>query len=604
MGRVPALIRKLLIANRGEIAVRVARAARWMGIATVAVYTDADRESLHVARADKAVRVDSYLDAAALVEAARAAGADAIHPGYGFLAENADFAEACGQAGVVFIGPRPDTIRRMGMKDAAREVAAGAGVPVVPERGAFPLLIKAAAGGGGRGMRIVHNAQELETAETAARGEAERAFGNGALLYERYIENARHIEVQIFGDELGNVIHLWERDCSVQRRYQKIVEESPSPALTPELRMRICGAAVALGRAIGYTNAGTVEFVLAPDGEFYFIEVNTRIQVEHPVTEMLTGLDLIRLQIEVAEGRPIDVQGIHPSGHVIEARLYAEDPANNFTPSTGTLDVWRMPEGIAGLRVDAGVEAGSRVGLHYDPMLAKVVAQGASRDEAIRKLAYALRKAEIGGVETNCDYLVQVLEHDDFREGRAHTAWKLEYRRDDSRDRAAARAVAGFIAGQVRERLGGLAYFRNNPWREPAIRLEVAGAEVDVSPLECPVPAGKVEQHAGVYYAGSIAVRPIPRFPDAPLGSGHESANSPMPGTVLRIVVVEGQAVKAGDALLVLEAMKMEQTIRTKTAGRVGAILVKQGQVVAPGQMLVEITEDTDEHTSHSPGGN
>jgi propionyl-CoA carboxylase alpha chain len=609
MGRVPALIRKLLIANRGEIAVRIARTAQSLGISTVAVYTEVDRDALHVTRADEAVRVESYLDRASILQAARCSAADAIHPGYGFLAENPDFAEACEKSGIVFVGPKPDVIRQMALKDTARAVAIQAGVPVAPEGGAFPLLIKAAAGGGGRGMRIVRSSEELESAEASARSEAERAFGNGALLHEQYIQNARHVEVQIFGDHHGNVVHLWERDCSVQRRYQKIIEESPSPALTSELRSKMCDAAVALGHAIGYTNAGTVEFLLAPSGEFYFIEVNTRIQVEHPVTEMVTNLDLIRMQIEVAEGRPIDLGGVRPCGHAIEARLYAEDPANDFLPSTGTLHAWRMPEAV---RVDTAMQAGSEVGVHYDPMLAKVIAWAPDRERAIRKLALALRTMAVGGVETNREFLIQVMEHEDFRQGRAHTAWKLDYVRDDSNDEGAAQAVADFIAREHRARLGDLAFWRNNPWREPAITLEVAGKHVAhalvraASPLLATQAAYDVTRiDENLYYVGSTAVRRVPRFPESASKPQHETANSPMPGVVLRVAVTEGQTVKAGDPLLVLEAMKMEQTIKTTIDGRVAAILVKPGQVVAPGQMLVEIdsTENAHEHTSHSTGG-
>ncbi len=602
MGRVPALIRKLLIANRGEIAVRVARTARSMGILTVAVYTEFDRGSLHVTSADEAACVDSYLNVRAILDAAREAGAGAIHPGYGFLAENADFAEACQQAGVLFIGPSPSVIRRMGMKDAGRRLALEAGVPVVPDGGGFPLLIKAAAGGGGRGMRIVRTAGELEDAEASARSEAERAFGNGRLVRERYIENARHVEVQIAGDHHGNIVHLWERDCSVQRRYQKIIEESPSSTLSPVTRSRLCKAAIALGRSMGYTNAGTVEFLLAPSGDFYFIEVNTRIQVEHPVTELITGLDLIRMQIEIAEGRAIDTASIRPMGHAIEARLYAEDPANDFLPSSGRLDVWRMPPDI---RVDTGVRAGSVVDVRYDPMLAKVIAWGEDRDRAIRKLTHALTTLAVGGVETNRDYLIRVLEHDDFRQGRAHTAWKLDYVRDRGQDRAAASAVANYIGREHREHLGDLAFWRNSPWREAAIQLEVAGQAYTVSPFEPETPA-TVEHIGETYYAGSIAVRRVPRFPESLSLAKHETANSPMPGVVLRVLVAEGQTVKAGDALVVLEAMKMEQTIKTTIDGQVGTILVKPGQVVAPGQMLIEISnpEENSEHANHPAGGN
>ncbi|HEV2686938.1 MAG TPA: biotin carboxylase N-terminal domain-containing protein, partial [Bryobacteraceae bacterium] len=375
-------IRKLLIANRGEIAVRIARTCREMGISPVVVYTDADQNAPRTRAGDVAVGIGaSYLDIERIIEAARKTAVDAIHPGYGFLAENADFAEACARAGIVFVGPSPNAIRTMGLKGQARELAASAGVPVIPAFHAdhvkeFPVLIKAAAGGGGRGMRIVSEHWQLADALEAARSEAERSFGNGSLLIERYIENARHVEIQIFGDSHGNVIHLFERDCSVQRRHQKIIEECPSPALNDALRSRMGEAAVALGRAIGYTNAGTVEFLVSPSGYFYFIEVNTRIQVEHPVTELVTGLDLVRLQIEVAEGKPLP-GAPRMMGHAIEARLYAEDPANNFLPATGTVDVWRAP---ANVRVDTSIEDGVEIGIHYDPLLAKIVSYGKDRE--------------------------------------------------------------------------------------------------------------------------------------------------------------------------------------------------------------------------------
>ncbi len=334
---------KILIANRGEIAVRIMRTCREMGIATVAVYSDFDHDALHVRLADQAVPIggaqarESYLNIEKIIEAARLAGADAIHPGYGFLAENAAFAAACEDAGIVFIGPRANVIEALGSKSEARKLAQEAGVPVVPvpAENEFPKLIKAAMGGGGRGMRIVRNAGEFKDAFAAAKGEAERAFGDGTLLVERYIEGARHVEVQIFGDHQGDVMHLYERDCSVQRRHQKIIEESPSPAVTPEIQSRMTDAAMALARKVGYTNAGTVEFLLAPSGDFYFIEVNTRIQVEHPVTEMVTGLNLIELQIEIAQGGKLPAAQPEQTGHAIEARLYAEDPANDFLPSTG-----------------------------------------------------------------------------------------------------------------------------------------------------------------------------------------------------------------------------------------------------------------------------
>ena len=398
-----------------------------MGISPVAVYTEADCNSPHLCAGDESAAIGaSYLDIDRILDAARKTKVDAIHPGYGFLAENADFADACRRAGILFIGPKPDAIRMMGSKIAARNVAASAaGVPIVPggvdTKAAieFPVLIKASAGGGGRGMRIVTSAAQLDEALQSAKSEAERAFGDGSLLIERYIEKARHVEFQIFGDHHGNLIHLFERDCSIQRRYQKIIEESPSPALNPDLRRRMGDAAVAIGCAIGYTNAGTVEFLVAPSGEFFFIEVNTRIQVEHPVTELVTGLDLIRLQIEVAEGKPLTVNP-RIVGHAIEARLYAEDPANNFVPSTGTVHVWRPPQHV---RVDTALEEGSQIGIHYDPLLAKIASYGDDRDIALRKLLHALRSTCILGLQTNREYLIQLLASEEFREGRATTTF-------------------------------------------------------------------------------------------------------------------------------------------------------------------------------------
>ena len=427
-------IRRVLIANRGEIAVRIIRTCREMGIETVAVYSEFDRNALHVRLADQAVPIggsaprDSYLNIGAILTAARQTGADAVHPGYGFLAENAEFAAACEAAGIIFIGPRSGVIRSMGSKDEGRRLAEQAGVPVAPsatekdfQKLGFPLLIKASTGGGGRGMRVVRTAGEFQQAYSSARSEAERAFGDGALLIEKYIEGARHVEVQIVGDHHGNLIHLFERDCSAQRRHQKIIEESPSPALTPEIRQSMAKAALALARKMDYTNAGTVEFLLAPSGEFYFIEVNTRIQVEHPVTEMTTGSDLIRLQIEIAQGKSLPAEVLQPNGHAIEARLYAEDPENGFLPSTGTLHVWEPPAGVEGLRVDSGVEEGTEIGVYYDPLLAKVIVHAAERESAINKLVYALKHFAAQGVRTNREFLVNLLDSSPFRAGEIHT---------------------------------------------------------------------------------------------------------------------------------------------------------------------------------------
>ena len=615
-------IRKILIANRGEIAVRIARTARKMGIATAAVYTDADSNSPHLRAGSEAVAIGpSYLDIDRILDAARKTSADAIHPGYGFLAENAAFAEACRSAGLIFIGPSVEAIREMSLKIDAREVAEGAGVPVIPRvnlQGAieFPILIKASAGGGGRGMRIVGGASQLEEALQSAKSEAERAFGDGSLLIERYIEGARHVEFQIFGDHHGNLIHLFERDCSVQRRHQKIIEESPSPALNDDLRRHMGEAAVAIGRAIAYTNAGTVEFLLAPSGAFYFIEMNTRIQVEHPITELVAGLDLIKLQIQIAEGKRLPA--VPPlAGHAIEARLYAEDPANNFLPSTGTLQVWRPPDHV---RVDTAIEEGSEISIHYDPLIAKIISHGEDREAALRRLVQALRDTRALGVRTNREYLIQILEGDEFREGRIHTAF-LPAPRPDAIDPAAVAAAVLYLAKSPVK--GVPPNYRNNPYRDPSMKLRAGGFDLTVSwndhevkvegarTLACRVHTRVNANHQitlttdgvtctyEIQLAGdqifvhsaatSLALTRLPRHPRPAGAAQHESANSPMPGQVLRILVREGQAVKTGDSLIVLEAMKMEQTVRTSIDGVVKSILVVTGQVVAPGQMLVEI---------------
>ena len=651
--------RKILIANRGEIALRAIRTCRAMGIATVAVYSDADANAPHVRAADEAIHIgaapakDSYLNAEKIIEAAKLTGADAVHPGYGFLSENAEFAEACAAAGIVFIGPQPEAIRKMGLKSPARKLAAAAGAPVVPgydgEEQAdetlraeilkigFPVLVKASAGGGGKGMRIVQSESEIAEAIESARREAEKAFGNGALLLEKFIDRARHVEVQIFGDAHGNLIHLFERDCSLQRRYQKIIEESPSPAVNEELRAKMGEAAINIARAIGYTNAGTVEFILAPSGKFYFIEVNTRLQVEHLVTEAITGLDLVRLQIEIAEGRPLPFaqEELRTSGHAIEARLYAEDPAGGFLPATGTVHDWHLPEHIQGLRVDAGVERGSEVGIHYDPLLAKLIVHAGDRQTAIRKLSHALRQASIQGVQSNQDFLIRVIEHAGFRNGEAHTGFIAEHlgelvsNADDQLDRASVIAAALYLQKNWQAASSLLSEippgYRNNPFRNPSIKLQSGQQQIEVSWQH--IAGGRFEVQAmgasvtveivgcergqlrlvvdGVQRAfrmteiddrlyvhssrGSRAVIRLPRHPLPQSATEPGAASSPMPGQVLKILVTEGQHVAAGDALLILEAMKMEQTIRAAADGVVEAIKVTTGQIVSPGDVLVQI---------------
>lgn len=640
-------LRRILIANRGEIAVRIIKTCRAMGLESVAVYSDADGEALHVRRADQAVPIgasparDSYLNIPAILAAARISQADAIHPGYGFLAENADFAEACEQAGVVFIGPRSEVVRAMGSKAEARKLAQEAGVPVVPggteqdfERLGLPVLIKASAGGGGRGMRIVRSAAEFSGALTAARGEAERAFGDGTLLIEKYVEHARHVEIQIFGDHHGNLMHLYERDCSIQRRHQKVIEEGPSPAVTPEIRERMTAAALVLAKKIGYTSAGTVEFLLAPSGEFYFIEVNTRIQVEHPVTEMITGLDLVRLQIEVAQGEALPALP-RMKGHAIEARLYAEDPNHDFLPSTGKLAVFEAPQDTDGVRVDSGVTEGAEVGVHYDPLLAKVIAHGDCRESALQKLDFALRNFFVLGPTTNREFLIDVLEHQEFRSGRAHTETKIapgsSSGTKELEDEACVAVAAAYIERSEHAQRRVLptipAGFRNNPYPRPAAKFSIQDRQYRWPPADSRISVLRVENNdvdalvKGVrrrfgirrdgddyYVFGNFAQRKVTRLTRYPRRHGdgqQQSANSPMPGQVLRIMVAVGQAVKAGDPLVALEAMKMEQTVKASMEGVVRAILVKPGEMVAPGQMLVEIqsTEERHEHASSGTPG-
>ena len=444
------LFRKVLIANRGEIAVRVARTCRAMGMGTVAVYSEADRDALHVRAADEAVAIGpaeaagSYLDIERIVAAARHTGAEAVHPGYGFLSQNGDFAEAVARAGLVFVGPPADVHRRMGDKQAARRLMTEAGVPVVPgydgddqsdatlraaaQRIGWPVLIKPSRGGGGKGMRVVRAAADFAGELAASRREAKAAFGDDRVVLERFVERPRHVEVQVLGDADGALVHLFERECSIQRRHQKIVEETPSPALDASLRARLCAAGVAAARAARYVNAGTVEFLLAPDGQFHFLEMNTRLQVEHPVTEAVTGLDLVRLQLQIAAGRPLPFaqEGVIVRGHALECRIYAEDPARDDLPSPGRVLHLCAPAG-PGVRFDSGVEAGSEVTVHYDPLLAKLVTWGADRTESTERMAAALRETVVLGVTTNHARLRAIVDHPAFRGGQLHTGFVDEH---------------------------------------------------------------------------------------------------------------------------------------------------------------------------------
>lgn len=496
----PKQFKKVLVANRGEIAVRVMQTLQEMGIGTVALASDPDLQAEHVRVADEAIHLpgqkpaETYLQGEKIIQLAKDLGVDAIHPGYGFLSENAGFAEACAQAGITFIGPAPNVIRDMGDKIIAKRLMEQAGVPVVPgwagdvttdikliakeaERIGYPILVKAAAGGGGKGMRLVKSDIELEAAFAAAAREAQNAFGDARVFLEKYITNPRHIEFQIFGDTHGNVVHLFERECSIQRRHQKIIEETPSPALTPALRQKMGEAAVAAAKAMHYTNAGTVEFILAEDDAFYFLEVNTRLQVEHPITEMTVHRDLVRLQLLVAAGAPLPFaqDDVRQDGHAIECRIYAEDPANNFMPGIGKLDFYRPPSG-PGIRLDNGVREGGEVTVHYDPMLSKLIVWGKDRETAIQKMSWALSRFAILGVANNVAFLKAIIDHPAFQAGDTHTHFLEAHPIDLKPESTPIEAILlGGLASQiVKTRLGSRANgvqdsarpTENSPWSE------------------------------------------------------------------------------------------------------------------------------------------
>lgn len=656
---------KILIANRGEIAARIIRTCRAMGIGSAAIYADPDRNAPFVRAADEAVYIgppltgSSFLAIDKIVDAARQVDADAVHPGYGFLAENADFAKACTDAGLTFIGPSPESIRRMGSKIEAKKVAAAAGVPVVPGFSAegladrdiegranqigYPVLIKASAGGGGKGMRIVHEPQKLVPALEAARREATSAFGDDTLLIERYLEAPRHIEIQILGDHHGYLIHCFERECSIQRRYQKIIEEAPSPAVDDRLRAQMGAAAVGIGRALSYQNAGTVEFVVDAEGHFYFLEVNTRLQVEHPVTEEITGLDLVRLQILIAQGAPLPLrqEDLRMRGHAIEARIYAEDPFRGFLPSTGTLVCWE-PSRTAGIRYETGVETGSEVTIYYDPMLAKVIAHAPTRTEAARRLAKALSEMRIHGVHTNVPLLLQVLRHKEFLAGRLDTHFigthlALDAQRtpqQEEADRVHAVAVALWQQEQRRAQapvLHGIpSGWRNNrnqmqevsftsvektihvQYRVDSLdcietrvdgvahRASVLGwsaAEIALMLDDVRRTYAQLTRH-GVHYVhsplGTSELREVPRFPPPMREEVHGGCHAPMPGKILAVRVAAGQKVAKGETLVILEAMKMEHEVTAPHDGVVREVCIEVGQQVDAGAVLVALDEPTE----------
>jgi 3-methylcrotonyl-CoA carboxylase alpha subunit len=659
MGTPMTLARRLLIANRGEIACRIARTARRLGIETVAVYSDADAAAPHVRACDQAVRIgapppaESYLRVDAILEAARRSGADAVHPGYGFLSENAAFAEACAAAGLVFVGPPPAAIRAMGSKAEAKALMARAGVPVVPGyHGAdqdpallqsqadalgYPVLVKAAAGGGGKGMRRVEHAAEFAAALASCRREAAASFGDERVILERYVLRPRHVEVQVFADAHGAVVHLFERDCSVQRRHQKVLEEAPAPGLGTVQRAALGRAAVDAARAVGYLGAGTVEFILAPDGDFHFMEMNTRLQVEHPVTEMITGLDLVEWQLRVAAGEPLPLaqEALRIDGHAIEARIYAEDPERGFLPSTGRLQHLAFPRPTPQVRIDSGVEQGGEITPFYDPMIAKLVVHGADRAEALARLRRALGECRVVGVASNLSFLGRLAATASFSTADLDTAliereatalfpapsapparaWLAAAAalltpravpargpRSPWEDRDGWRIV-GTARRELALRSGASAATADVQWRAAGWTITLDGTPHavearwrDAEVLEMVVDglreavtvvgAGATLHLSGA--AGRFAIEHLdPLAPRAGAGPAEGHLRAPMPGRVVGVLAEPGRDYPRGTPLLVLEAMKMEHAVLAPADGRLEAVHVAAGDQVAEGAELV-----------------
>lgn len=644
-----AAMNKILIANRGEIAVRIIRTATSLGYSTVAVFSDADKDALHVELADLAVHLggsaagDSYLNADRIITAAQQSGADAVHPGYGFLSENAEFARQIIEAGLTWIGPSPEAMEVMGNKAAAKAAVADSDVPLIPgylgedqsdnafaaaaDRIGYPVMVKAAFGGGGRGMRLVAQADELQAALDGARSDSLKAFGSDELLLEKAIGNPRHVEFQIFADQHGNTVHLGERDCSIQRRHQKVIEEAPSPAVSPELRERMGTAAVEVAAAVNYTNAGTVEFLLDDDDNFYFIEMNTRLQVEHPVTELITGIDLVEWQLLVAEGDPLPVaqQEVRLDGHAIEARLYAESPANEFLPCTGTVEHWKPASGD-GVRIDHGLKSGQEITPFYDAMIAKVITHGPTREVARRRLQRALEHTVVLGVETNRLFLLDTIQHPSFASGSATTSFIEQAKAPTAEsDSSLMDVLAATILYRTSQQSNQPSL---NGWGAPPATFQFDTEEPDnlitvdsadnglqvtrqsktfqVQVLSCLDNRLSLEvdelRHVAAYAIGrdnriwvqcgrqTASHTDILLAPADTVKSGTDGQIvAPMPGSVLRVEAVAGDTVENGQALLVLEAMKMEQTIKAPTTGTVSQILIEPGQQVTPRQLLMSI---------------
>ncbi|WP_444887856.1 acetyl-CoA carboxylase biotin carboxylase subunit [Microbulbifer sp. JMSA008] len=660
------MIRKLLIANRGEIACRIIKTARRLGVATVAVYSDADADALHVQMADEAVNLgpaparDSYLDIDKVLGAAKQTGADAIHPGYGFLSENAEFCRACDSAGIIFVGPPTGAIEAMGSKSAAKRIMEEANVPLVPgyhgtnqneelleghaNRIGYPVLLKAAAGGGGKGMRRVDSADEFHEALAAAKREAMNAFGDDIMLLERYVVSPRHVEIQVFCDQQGNGVYLFERDCSVQRRHQKVVEEAPAPGMTPELRARMGEAALRAAHAIGYVGAGTVEFLLDASGAFYFMEMNTRLQVEHPVTEMITDQDLVAWQLSVAAGDtlPMSQDELQINGHAMEVRIYAEDPDNDFLPATGVLVRHQPPAEGEGVRVDTGVQTGDEISVHYDPMIAKLICHGRTRKEALAKLDRALRDYQIAGVRHNIEFLRRVINHQAFASGCISTHFIEDYEaevlhQEQTLTPLKCAAIAGYLQQREERDLRNSAPQRDpfSPWHNgDNWRNALAGSRTQTvdyrgqhaqirfvaegDSLRWTCDALPEEQNSGeirllpgrdlmlvdgrrmsfsavdtrdggaVFIDGTqVEFKLLP--PD--IGESNDQAHgldAPMNGTIISLLVEPGSTVEKDQPLLVMEAMKMEHTLRAPAAGTVQQFFCAEGELVDGGSLLVD----------------